>query len=300
MSACLRERKGYMAFNTHLYNLVSDIVMCCTSTGHIRYANPVAQKWLGGPGEGDAFLALILPDVRQKGQLFFEAAQVATPEHPTQPWELIVGTDARYAVATFCGYADGDDVLVVGQLESKEMSTMQQYMTDITSELAEAQREVRRQNRSLHKALHNQRQLVRTIMRLTAPMVPIWDMSLLFSLIGDRRNDVTRQMVREIWDRTGQNSTSYLILDMSSMYVVDDTTLHVLKETIIILQTLGVQPIVADSGSGFAHRLRQVDSAVDMQNVVVYGDVDEAITFVGSQVAEQLDYAVTEPQGNYI
>lgn len=289
-----------MTHNTYLYNLISDIILCCTSTGYIRYANPAAQKWLGSTGEGESFLALILPTVQEKGQLFFEAAQVATPQHPTQPWELIVGTDARYTVATFRGYIENNTVVLVGQLESKEISTMQQYMTDLTSELAEAQREVRRQNRSLHKALHNQRQLVRTIMRLTAPAVPIWDMSLLLSLIGDKQDDTSRQIVQEIWHRTGQNITSYLILDMSSMYVLDDEALRVLKEAISILQTLGVQPIIADSGSGFAHMLEQTDNSIDTHNIVIYSDVDEAITFVGSQVAEQLDYTVTETHNNHI
>ncbi len=250
------------------------------------YANPAAQRWSDRPLKEQCFTALPLFDDTQKGQKFFDAACHATPEEPTPPWELVIGTSDTYTIATFRGFYQNNQVIIVGNVETETVSKMQQELLDLTSELAESQREVRRQNRALHQALADQRDLVRTIMRLTSPSVPIWDGALFLQLVGPTSHPKFNQRVQEIWRRSGEQSARYVILDMSNMTSIDGDMVACVMAASQVLGGLHVQTLLADAGSGFAMALKKHD--INGTVFHLFKDVHQAVSYIGATTATAL------------
>jgi anti-anti-sigma regulatory factor len=269
--------------DTHLCNLLTDLVLVCDKEGNIVYANPATQRWRDTPLDGHHFTDLVLFDDVHKGQSFFDAATRAMPDKPTPLWELVIGTEMDYTVATLRGYTMDEWVILVGTTEAENVSEMQQEMLELTSELSEAQREVRRQNRALQQALFDQRDLVRTIMRLTAPLVPIWDASILLSLVDGIKADQFEEAMVQIWSRIGEKDAHYVILDMSNITTFQERFINALVDISRVLQSLGVEPLLADAGSGA--RRAFLKSGVDTRGLNLYDDVHQAVAYVGAKTA---------------
>lgn len=141
---------------TNLYDMLVELVICCDESGEIGYANPAAQRWCQTSLIGQPFSVLLVPEVRPKGQAFFEKACAATPQHPTPPWELVIGHEQAYIVATFRGYKEQSCVFLTAQIETLHENDIHIKMEELTSELVEMQRQLRRQNRTLRQRSEEQ------------------------------------------------------------------------------------------------------------------------------------------------
>ncbi len=277
-----------MPVNAPLCDLLTDLIISCHQTGEIVYANPAAQRWSDRPLREQRFTALPLFDDTQKGQKFFDAARLATPDQPTPPWELIIGTSDNYTIATFRGFYQDDQVIIVGNVETETVSKMQQELLDLTSELAESQREVRRQNRALHQSLADQRDLVRTIMRLTSPSVPIWDGALFLQLAGATSRPDFDRRVHELWHRSGDQSARYVILDMSNITGIDGSMVERVVAASHVLGNLGVQALLSDAGSGLAIALKQ--RGPNGAGLRLFSDVHQAVSYIGATTATAMSH----------
>lgn len=269
-----------MPVNKHICNLVHDLVVNCDSAGEIIYANPAAQCWSSRELQGNSFVDLLLEDSKEKGQRFLDTVQMTSWETPTSPWELIIGKKHHYAVAAFRGYREEEILYIVGNVQAETVDKMQQAMSELTSELAEAQRKVYRQNLALQNALQEQRRLVRTILHLTSPAVPVWDGAIILSLLTHTETETRRKMVREVWQRTGERHTQYVILDMSDVTIVQDAIIYRLVEVVHELQHNGIQPVLTDSGSGLTSAMVQL--GIETNGLSICNDVHEAITHIGA------------------
>jgi hypothetical protein len=269
-------------------DLLTEIVLLCDRAGTILYANPAATHSPPGFQEGQHFLDRLLFDNTHKGEKFFEAARAATPAYPTPPWELLAGPSPDYAVVTLRGYQEeGERVVLVGQVQAEEVNVMQREMAALTSELVESQREVQRQNRVLYQALKDQRELVRTIVRLTALSVPIWDGSLLLSFVRTSDVPLLPAIVKEIWQRAGEPHAHYVIVDLSDLSLAAPEHEHAGEKLAVVAQVLhrlGVQMVLADAGSGIGHRIRQIGGAE--ASISLHRDIHQALAYVGSHLAE--------------
>lgn len=267
-------------FNSLFCNLLTELVVVCDAQGIIIFANQAVQQWNPTPLIGHSFYDLLIFDDTDKGERFFNAVTQATPDHPTDPWELLIGTEATYTIATLRGYFTQQHAIIIGQVQSEEISTLHQEMNALLSELSESQREIRRQNLVLHQALSEQRQLVRTILHLSSPAVPIWNVSMILSLIGKRTtDDMIPRLIQEIIQREQYEPLQYLILDFST--VSPDSVLETIPIIIQVLQSLEIEPVLADAGSGIiaALRAREIDLPIPR-----YQDLHQAITYVGAKI----------------
>lgn len=140
-------------------DLLAELVLYCSETGTILYANAAAQCWSHIPLSGQSFLSLFIPEFANKARRFFAQACVATFHQPTSAWELILQkSEFEYTPAMFRGYTDQSRVIIVAQLETEPDQHMQQQLLEITSELAEAQRELYRHHLLLQR--QNEAQLL--------------------------------------------------------------------------------------------------------------------------------------------
>lgn len=234
--------------------------------------------------QGRSFESLIVFDDAQKSQKFLKEVSLASSQSPTIPWEMVIGILSDYAIATFRGYRNDGYIVIVGYVQPEESSDMQQEMLELTSELAEAQREVRRQNRALQQAVADQRQLMRILMKKSAPAVPIWDSALLLSLIGDMQSEQAEKMIHEIWQRAGENSARYVILDMSSIKMSNAQVIRDLIRLMHMVERLGLRTVLTDGGSGVARAMAQVEQERQLE---IYSDIHRAIAYIGVRTVEE-------------
>ncbi len=267
------------------YELITDLVVHCQEDGTVLYANPAMLKWSDGPLVGRSFFDVLVYDETRKGQLFVQAVGSATPEHPTLPWELLIGTNTCYAIATFAGYRENDVLVLVGHVKPESVIELQQEMDALTSELAESQREVSRQNRLLQQVLSDQRQLVSYIMYLTAPAVPVWDGAVLMELLRETSGEHLQQMLHEIWQRVGTSEARYLILDMGGLEKPGPDIIQRMIDAVQVLEALGPHVVLADAGSGL---LRTVEKQhIETHSLHMVRDVRRAVAYVSGQLARQ-------------
>jgi anti-anti-sigma regulatory factor len=260
-----------------LGDLLTDIVLYCDPLGHILYANSTAQQWSSGHLYEETFVSLLHPDVHQKGNIFFDAAKKASPQHPTPHWELAVG-HTHYTVATFRGYQHNGHVVLVGQTESSEVSEIQQEMGALTSELSQAQRDLRRQNRSLQQLLDEQRQFVQTIQELTAPAILIWNHVLLLPLVGHIDTQRAKKITENVLQRVSETQAVYVLLDMSGIAFVDTDVAKHLVHMAQALQLLGAVPVLVGINPDIAETVVQLGIGLD--GFIVHNDVYRALAYV--------------------
>lgn len=263
---------------------MSVLLFYCTDEGQILYADPTYRRWSPTPLEGQHFLQLLAFQDDHKGEHFLDAARASHPLDPTLPWELIIGTPTHYTIATFRGYSLDNHIFIAGCTQHDEIRAMQQEMDDLTSELAEAQREVRRQNRALQQSLYDQHQLVRRLMAMAAPAIPIWDVSLIVSLFSATQDEQHKRMVlKELWHRSGMSGAHYVILDLSS---TQSASKGLIEQLLIITRLLGksgIEPLVIDAGLGIIQAIHSSVPDIDTHNVKFFSDIYHAISYISSQ-----------------
>jgi anti-anti-sigma regulatory factor len=269
---------------------MTTLIFSCTHTGYLLYADPTIQRWSIEPIEGKHFLSFLPFGEDRKGEHFLQEVRHATMQSPTPPWELIIGTPTDYVIATVRGYTEGDHMVIFASTQAEELRTMQYSMDDLTSELAQAQRQLRQQNRLLQQALYDQRMLVRRLMKMQIPAIPIWDASILLSLISnddDHSDAYLQQVLKEIWQRVGDPETRYIIIDMSSTsnQLNADIIKHLLRIT-KLLREFDVQSLLADAGSGLAKNIKQL--GIDIQDTLIHPDIRQAIMHIGRQQQDNL------------
>lgn len=270
--------KLMIPIDTILSDLVKELVLCCDSTGLIRYANRVAQQWSTESLEGKPFKTILQPDATEKGQRFFEAACLAPTHNPTPPWDLVLGTPTHYTIATFRGYSQNEHTMLIGQVESAEVTEMQQEMLAITSELSQAQRDLRKQNHALQKLLEEQRLLLQTIQDLTAPAVPIWEGALLVPLVGHIDSQRANKIAEDLLQHVHASQAIYVILDMSGMTFIDTTVAQHLISTAQSIRLLGAIPVMVGIKPDVAETI--IHLGVDMHGFVMHSDLHHAIAYV--------------------
>jgi anti-anti-sigma regulatory factor len=264
-----------MQLNPCLYDHLSELLLICDSSSTISYANRAAQRWSASPLAGAPFVRLLSPDAAAKGHNFLVAVHDTNPAAPTPPWELPLGDTVAYTIARFRGYRDGDELVILGEVEPAAVGEMQRELLALTSELSEAQREQRRQNRQLMQALDEQRDLVETIGELTAPAVPIWDRVLLLSLVGHLDSRRAEQITSQLLERVAREQALYAILDLSGISIVDTAVAQQLIQTARALRLLGVQPILVGINPEIAQTI--VNLGVELSGFVVRADLRSAL-----------------------
>lgn len=273
---------------------MSVLLFYCTYEGQVLYADPTYRRWSPTPLEGQHFLGLLAFEDDHKGEHFLEATRAAHPLDPTLPWELIIGTPTYYTIATFRGYSLDNHIFIAGCTQHDEIKAMQQEMEDLTSDLAEAQREVRRQNRALQQSLYDQHQLVRRLMAMAAPAIPIWDVSLVISLLNTASDEQHKRLIlKELWHRSGMSGAHYVILDLSS---TQSASKDMIEQLLIITRLLGksgIEPLVIDAGSGIIQAIHSSVSNIDTHNLKLFRDIYHAIGYISSQ-EEALDRETEE------
>jgi anti-anti-sigma regulatory factor len=268
--------------DTSLSDLLNEIILCCNTQGIILYANPIAQQCSTKPLEGEHFTHLLHPGVATKGTLFLAQARLASPHSPTHQWELAIGeSEDAYKVVTFRGYHIDETIILVGYLESQEVSDIQQEMIELTSELAEAQRELRRQNRSLQALINEQHQLLQTIQDLTAPAVPLWDNVLLLPLVGHIDSVRAEKMTAELLLAVNTSQAEYVILDMSGLTMMDTAIAHALMQMAQALQLLGATPVLVGINPSIAETI--VHLGINMRDFRIQNNLKRAIQYVFNQ-----------------
>lgn len=265
-----------------LLNHLSELILLCDQTGTIRYANRAARHRCCRSLEDHPFTSILSPESRHKGEHFLELAANASPEAPTEAWELPIGDAIDYKVVRFHGYRDGAQLVIIGEVEPDEVSEMQRELLALTSELSEAQREQRRQNRQLQQALAEQRNLLDTIQELAAPSVPIWDRVLLLPLVGHFDSQRADQVNRLLLERAAQTRAHFVILDLSGIALVDTAVAQQLIQTAQALRLLGVQPVLAGINPEIAQTV--VNLGVDLPGFVIKSDLHGALTYVLKQM----------------
>lgn len=262
----------------HLLDQLTDLVVWCDDTGIILYINPAAQCWSNTPLIHHPFISLLMPDIATKGERFLDAARFASPDNPTVSWELALGSTERYTTAHFRGYHNGDHIVLVGQVESEKICQMQHELIDLTSELAEAQRELHRQNRALQKALQEQQNLLQTIQELTAPAVPIWENVLLLPLVGYIDSQRVGRITSQLLDSVAANHARYVILDVSGIADIDTTVARHLIDTARSLRLLGTQSVLVGITPTLAETMTHL--GIELKDFRVQSDLQHAVAYV--------------------
>jgi anti-anti-sigma factor len=267
-----------ISFDTNLYEHLAELVVCCDAAGYIHYSNRAAQRLQRGPLEGVSFFDVLVPDSAEKGREFFDVARAASIEQPTEPWELSLGTPTDYTVASFRGYSYADTIVLFAHMESDEMRRMQHDMLALTSELADAQRKVQRQNRKLQQALEEQQHLLHTIQELTAPIAPITDQVLLLPLVGHIDSLRAEKITEAILERVTATHARYVILDISSIAVMDTAVARHMLDTAAAIRLLGARAVLVGVNPAIAETI--VHLGIDLHGFILQSDLQHAITYV--------------------
>lgn len=268
----------FYACDTNLYDQLKELVLCCDETGLIQHANAAARRRSSTLLEGQHFTTLLVADAVEKGKNFFAAARAATPQQPAAAWELSLGTVSDYVMASFSGYRSNGQVIVLAEVEPDYVGQMQHDMQELTSELAEAQRQLRRQNRALQTSLDEQRRLLQTIQELSAPIAPIADGVLLLPLVGHIDSQRAQRITSEILQRVNASRTHYVILDVTSIASIDTAVAQHLIDTARSLRLLGARPVLVGFNPAIAETV--VHLGIDLREFTMQSDLQHAIAYV--------------------
>lgn len=267
-----------MMLDTTLCHHLSELVLACDLGGRVAYANPAAQRWSDDELAGQPFAHLLSEESAGKARRFLDAALSSTPERPCEPWELTLAGHAGYRVGQFRGYRDGEDLVVLGQVEAEEVGTLQRELLALTSELTEAQREQRRQNRELQQALVAQRTLIATINDLTAPAVPLWRGVLLLPIVGHLDSHRSQRIVDSLLQRVQAADIRYVILDVSGIAAIDTAIARQLIDAGQALRLLGATPVLVGINPEIAQTIVQL--GVELHGLLMRADLQSALSFV--------------------
>ncbi len=267
-----------MTVDTSLCYHLSELVLICTASGVISYANPAAQSWSQTPLAGQAFESLFAHTSTVKARNFLTAAAQASCALPSETWELAIGCPEQYRVGNFRGYRDAEHLVVIGALESEEIGTMQRELLELTVELTESQRAQQRQYRQLQSALDEQSRLLETIQDLTTPAVPILPGVLLLNIVGHLDSRRARLINQELLDRVARHRAVYVIIDVSSISAIDTAIARQLIETDQAIRLLGAQPILVGINSEIAQTI--VHLGVELPGFRMLSDLQHAVSYV--------------------
>ncbi|MFV9506610.1 MAG: STAS domain-containing protein [Oscillochloridaceae bacterium umkhey_bin13] len=265
-----------------LLNQLRELVLCCDLDGTIGYANTAALELVETPLIGQSFTTLLSPSSQAKGQLFLSLAASASELNPTDPWELPIGNELDYRIVRFRGYAEYQQLVIVGETESPEIGAMQRELLALTAELGEAQREERRQNRQLQQALVEQRTLLDTIQQLSAPSLPVWDRVLLLPLVGHFDSARANQVNSLLLERAAAARAQFVILDLSGIALVDTAVAQQLIQTAQALRLLGVQPVLVGVNPEIAQTV--VNLGVELPGFIIRRDLHSALAYVLTRI----------------
>jgi anti-anti-sigma regulatory factor len=270
-----------MNVDTSLCYHLSELVLICTESGVIHYANPAAQSWSATPLAGQAFETLFSATSTAKAGNFLTAAGQGTYELPCEPWELTLGCPTQYRVGNFRGYRDGDQLFIIGEMETEAIGTMQQELLELTVELTESQRVQQRQYRQLQEALNEQSRLLETVQDLTSPAVPILPGVLLLNIVGHLDSRRAQLINAELLDRVARHRALYVIIDVSSISVIDTAIARQLIETGQAIRLLGANPILVGINSEIAQTI--VHLGVELPGFRMLNDLQHAVSYVLGQ-----------------
>lgn len=259
-----------------LYDHLTELVLFCNEKGLVLYANPASRQY--GIVHEELFTSFLVPDTLQKGLDFFEFARLASPQEPTPPWELVMGDSSSYTLAEFRGYNNGKCIVLLGQTEDAHISEMHQEMQELTSDLAEAQRQLQRQNRALQRALDEQRRLVETIQELSAPIAPLFDDVLLLPLIGHIDSHRANRITQEILQRVQGSRARYVILDITGIVTIDTAIARHLLDTAHAINLLGAQSLLVGINPAIAETV--VHLGIHLHGFTIHSDLQHALEYV--------------------
>jgi anti-anti-sigma regulatory factor len=270
-----------MTVDTSLCYHLSELVLICTESGVISYANPAAQNWSSTPLIGQAFDILFAATSTAKAHNFLNAAGQASFELPTEAWELALGCPAQYRVGNFRGYRDQANLIIIGEMEAEAIGTMQRELLELTVELTESQRAQQRQYRQLQASLDEQSRLLETIQDLTSPAVPILPGVLLLNIVGHLDSRRAHLINEALLDRVARHRAAYVIIDVSGISAIDTAIARQLIETGQAIRLLGAHPILVGINSEIAQTI--VHLGVELPGFRMLNDLQQAVNFVLGQ-----------------
>lgn len=267
-----------MTLDTTLCQHLSELVLVCDLGGRVAYANPAAQRWCDDELAGQPFAHLLSEGSAAKSLRFLDAAKACSPASPSEPWELTLGGANGHRVGQFRGYRDGEELVVLGQVEAEEVGALQRELLALTSELTQAQREQRRQNRELQQSLASQRSLIDTINDLTAPAVPLWEGVLLLPIVGHLDSHRSQRIVDELLHKVQAGRVRYVILDVSGIAAIDTAIARQLIDAGQSLRLLGATPLIVGINPEIAQTI--VHLGVELRGLLMRADLQSALSFV--------------------
>lgn len=232
----------YSRITAHL----KELVVCCSGAMVIVHANPAAQRYSSAPLVGREFTALLSPHCVSKAIAFLDAVRGASPERPTDDWELLVIDQSGYHPCFFRGYTDENEVILLGSVEPDHYQDKQEELARITSELAELQRH---KNRTIHE--------------IGMPIIPIWACVLLLPLIGGmdegRMSDITARLLEKV----SSSDTHYVIIDLSGISRMDQVVVSGLVRMTRALQLVGARTVISGISSRAAAVIVKIGACTD-------------------------------------
>jgi anti-anti-sigma factor len=255
-----------------------ELVLCCSEDGKLFYANHAAQRWISGPLEGYAFTDLLVPAAAEKGDRFLAAARSACYEDITLTWELTLGTDTDYVIVHFRGYNDDGTLILLGEIEPEQVGQMQRELLELTTELSNAQRQLHRKNRALEKSLDEQRRLLQTIQELSAPIAPIAAGVILLPLVGHIDSHRANKITEEVLQHLSEHHARYVILDITSIAIIDTAVARHLLDTALAIKLLGARPVLVGVSPAIAETI--VHLGIDLHGFMLQSNLQHAIDHI--------------------
>lgn len=135
--------------------LSNDVILTCDPEGVVQHANVVAERRLGSELVGRPLLKLLSTMSRPKGIAFVEQLRTLTPGQTTEPWELLFHL-ARSTPLLICmrgAILDDGCWLLVGGLESPQLTTLYHEVLTINNELTNLVRRLSKEQAHLSRHL---------------------------------------------------------------------------------------------------------------------------------------------------
>jgi len=132
--------------------------------------------------------------------------------------------------------------------------------------------------RELHQKLALIEEQESAIRSLSTPIVRVWTGVLALPLVGVLDESRIERILSALLEAVVSDQAEYVILDMTGIETVDDTTADHVFKVLRALALLGAQAIVTGVRPGVARAL--VEIGVDLVNVMTLGNLEEAIRFI--------------------
>lgn len=170
-----------------------------------------------------------------------------------------------------------------------QLDHVQRLLTEkeqLNVKLEESLAEVHEREQQIIEGEVREKQLDQTIQAIMSPIIPVTDNIIIVPLVGDFDDNRLDSTGKAIIQGVEQHRAKILVLDTTGISLISEHLAQMIVQTARAAQLLGTTPVLVGLRPELAQSLIAMD--IDLESLITYADLREAIRFALAKVDHQI------------